>query len=229
MRNLVLLADSEDALGLRGNVVAAACEMGSELIVLTDRGELSLRDMDADNTENVAYGDGDAGTIGTAADADHTHTLFDLSRIQDDDEDDTSEDGKASDPQLHSLHLHEEEERKEEDHGWFLLTVIAGSGCLVCISHSGKLVSVGSDPRTGAHTLPPVLEGVIDSGIVHAAWSPDQTRLLLLTGAGVCVCLSLFSLSLSLSLSLCVCVCVCLSHTHLLSPPLLLAQAHSCQ
>lgn len=146
MRNLLLLRDSEDALGVKGEVVAAACEMDTELIVLTKQGELSLRTVDGnDEMENEP-------------------TLFDLAELRDDDE-------------------AESQAENVVDHDWFLMTVIAETGCIVCLSHSGKIVSVGSDPMSGKHSLPPVLEGVIDSGILHAAWSPDQTRLVIFTGS----------------------------------------------
>jgi len=166
MRNVVLLRDSLHPLDVQGELVAACCDNGSELLVLSRHG--LLRAYDLDRPEEPLF-------------------ECDLSGLQDKEEEE-EEDG--------------EEEEEEEGHArrdvpaadrqWFLMTVIAESGAIVCVSQSGKIAAVCVSMAL-AHTprkAVAVLEGVIDTGIAAAAWSPDQTRLVLATGGDTLLSMS---------------------------------------
>ena len=65
--------------------------------------------------------------------------------------------------------------------GWFNVTIVNETGAIVCISHSGLLVSIKEDPVScqWSHTVEQ--EGDVEGGIATAAWSPDTSRLALLT------------------------------------------------
>ena len=171
MRNILLLRDSLHPLqGLPDDTsVAAACcdNGGAELLVLTTAG--MLRGYDAD-TFQLLY-------------------ECDLSLLEDEEEEEEDA-GKVPPPARIPA--------PAADRSWFLLTVLAETGAIACVSRSGKIaavtlsmclgrVAVGAE---GRRTATGVLEGVIDSGIAVAAWSPDQTRLVLFTGGGTLLSMS---------------------------------------
>lgn len=60
---------------------------------------------------------------------------------------------------------------EEGDRTWFSVNVIYELGLIVCVSHSGNIVSLQSG---GSYSLPES-EGCVDDGIACASWSPDQT------------------------------------------------------
>ena len=64
---------------------------------------------------------------------------------------------------------------------WFNVAVVAETGAIVCVSHSGLLVSIKEDPETGRWSDVVEQEGDVEGGIAAAAWSPDTNRLALLT------------------------------------------------
>ena len=66
-------------------------------------------------------------------------------------------------------------------HGWFNVTIVNETGAIVCISHSGLLVSIKEDPVTCQWSSTVEQEGDVEGGIATAAWSPDTSRLALLT------------------------------------------------
>ena len=72
-------------------------------------------------------------------------------------------------------------ESNNSSHGWFNVTIVNETGAIVCISHSGLLVSIKEDPVScqWSHTVEQ--EGDVEGGIATAAWSPDTSRLALLT------------------------------------------------
>ena len=100
------------------------------------------------------------------------HFMHDLSALRDDDEEEAMEESEDST----SINLNHELDRT-----WFLMTIVAESGTIVCVSHDGKIASLAGDPASGWRQSTPTLEGVIDTRIATAAWSPDQTRLVIAT------------------------------------------------
>lgn len=69
----------------------------------------------------------------------------------------------------------------EEDSSWFDATVVGEIGAVVCISHSGMLVSVRENPETGRHSESFEQEGDVDGGIAAACWNPDASNLVIVT------------------------------------------------
>src|SRR5437016_2600555 len=60
-----------------------------------------------------------------------------------------------------------------EDNDWFEVNYIAGTGSLVCISHSGTISCIQDDINTGYHSEVAEQIGAIDNGISTAKWNPD--------------------------------------------------------
>ena len=65
--------------------------------------------------------------------------------------------------------------------GWFNVVVVSETGSIVCISHAGLIVSIKEDPSSGRWSPVMEQEGDVEGGIATAAWSPDGSRLALLT------------------------------------------------
>lgn len=89
----------------------------------------------------------------------------------------------------------------DADHGWFEVTYIAGTGCIVMISHSGVIASLEQEIECTDNTVhntthsmdyPLVAEqiGCIEGGIAAAAWSPDQSCLVIVTNNNTLLCMS---------------------------------------
>merc|ERR1711871_456564 len=69
-----------------------------------------------------------------------------------------------------------------EDLTWFALTILKASGSIVCVSRAGLLVSIPINLVTGTWSDEVEVEGDVEGGIINAAWSPDQSRLVVITG-----------------------------------------------
>ncbi len=69
----------------------------------------------------------------------------------------------------------------ETDTDWFDVNYIAGTGSIVCISHSGNISCVQDDLVTGHHTNSIEQIGAIEGGIASAKWNPDQNCLVIAT------------------------------------------------
>lgn len=65
--------------------------------------------------------------------------------------------------------------------GWFNVAVVSETGSIVCISHAGFIVSIKEDVSSGRWSSIMEQEGDVEGGIATAAWSPDGSRLALLT------------------------------------------------
>lgn len=98
-------------------------------------------------------------------------------------------------------YLDQNSDETEKDDDWFDVNYIAGTGCIVTISHSGVIASLeqidaetGIDSDKGLHdmNIPVVAEqiGCIDGGIATAAWSPDQSCLMIVTNNNTMLCMS---------------------------------------
>ena len=69
----------------------------------------------------------------------------------------------------------------ERDDTWFDATFIGEIGAVVCVSHSGSIVSVREDPMTGRRCKTAEQEGDVDGGIAAASWNPDTSSLVIVT------------------------------------------------
>ena len=69
---------------------------------------------------------------------------------------------------------------EDDDQTWFSVGVVYESSTIVCISHSGNIVSLIVERSTGSRPIPES-EGCIDSGIADASWSPDQSCIAIVT------------------------------------------------
>ena len=67
------------------------------------------------------------------------------------------------------------------DHTWFDLVALRGNGSIICISRAGLIVSIPLDLVSGKWSPEVIVEGDVEGGIGHAAWSPDQSRLVIVT------------------------------------------------
>ena len=72
-------------------------------------------------------------------------------------------------------------ENGERDDTWFDATCIGEIGAVVCISHSGTIVSVREDPMSGCRCDTFEQEGDVDGGIAAASWNPDASSLVIIT------------------------------------------------
>jgi hypothetical protein len=98
------------------------------------------------------------------------------------------------------------ETAEPEDNQWFDVSYIAGTGSIVLISRSGVIASLSQDDSMQDQSYdnscaaihlerngyPATAEqvGVIDGGIAAAAWSPDQSSLILVTNNNTMLCMS---------------------------------------
>ena len=78
-----------------------------------------------------------------------------------------------------------------EDLTWFSLTVLRASGSIVCASHAGLLISISVDLSTGKWGDEVMVEGDVECGIMIAAWSPDQSRFVVLTNQHTMLCMNI--------------------------------------
>jgi IKI3 family len=69
----------------------------------------------------------------------------------------------------------------EKVNSWFDATVVGEIGAVVCISHSGTIISVREDPETGRRSDTFEQEGDVDGGIAAAGWNPDASNLAIVT------------------------------------------------
>lgn len=69
----------------------------------------------------------------------------------------------------------------EKVNSWFDATVVGEIGAVVCISHSGTIISVREDPETGLRSDTFEQEGDVDGGIAAAGWNPDASNLVIVT------------------------------------------------
>ena len=67
------------------------------------------------------------------------------------------------------------------DNSWFNATVVSEIGAVVCISHSGMIVSVREDPETGRQSNTFEVEGDVEGGIATACWNPDASNIVIIT------------------------------------------------
>ena len=68
------------------------------------------------------------------------------------------------------------------DHTWFSLVSLRRNGSIVCLSKAGLIISISLDLcYTDKWCQVVDVEGDVDGGIADAAWSPDQTRLVIVT------------------------------------------------
>lgn len=67
------------------------------------------------------------------------------------------------------------------DNSWFNATVVPEIGAVVCISHSGMIVSVKEDPVTGQQSETFEVEGDVEGGIATACWNPDASNIIIVT------------------------------------------------
>lgn len=81
-------------------------------------------------------------------------------------------------------------ESSASDNGWFDVNYIAGTGSLVCVSHSGSIVSIQDDVNTGFHASITEQIGAIDDGICTAKWNPDQSCLIIVTNVDTLILMS---------------------------------------
>jgi hypothetical protein len=84
----------------------------------------------------------------------------------------------------------EENGEGERDETWFDVSIIRSTGSIVCISNNGNLACIYVDLSTGLHSEEVTCEGEIDSGIVTAGWSPEQERVVIVTGNNSLLCMS---------------------------------------
>jgi hypothetical protein len=68
-----------------------------------------------------------------------------------------------------------------DDISWFNVTVVAETGAVVCVSHSGLIVSIKEDPQTGRRSKVVEQEGDVEGGIAAACWNPDTSNLIVIT------------------------------------------------
>ena len=61
---------------------------------------------------------------------------------------------------------------------------------MVCVSRAGLLISIPIDLVTGTWSDKVEVEGDVEGGIINAAWSPDQNRLVVLTGNNTMLCMN---------------------------------------
>ncbi len=67
------------------------------------------------------------------------------------------------------------------DHTWFDLVSLRGNGSIVCLSRAGLIISIPLDLAHGTWSQEVIVEGDVDGGIADAAWSPDQSRVVIVT------------------------------------------------
>jgi hypothetical protein len=70
---------------------------------------------------------------------------------------------------------------EESEDSWFNVTVVGETGAVVCISHSGLIVSIKEDAQTGCRSDSFEQEGDVEGGIAAACWNPDASNLVLVT------------------------------------------------
>lgn len=74
---------------------------------------------------------------------------------------------------------------------WFHINFLAGIGSLICISHSGEIISFEENQLDGDFNGIRGDEiGVIEGGILAAAWNPDQSCLVIVTNNNTILCMS---------------------------------------
>jgi hypothetical protein len=76
------------------------------------------------------------------------------------------------------------------DDSWFEVKIIGETGSIVCLSHSGHIVSVASNRLTDEWADVPESEGCVDTGIAAAAWNPDESVLILVTNNDSFLCMT---------------------------------------
>jgi hypothetical protein len=74
--------------------------------------------------------------------------------------------------------------RVEDAYGWFSSEYILDINCVVCLAHSGHIVTVNAETHAWEE------EGCVEHGVRAGSWSPDQLRLLLVTDNNTLVLLS---------------------------------------
>ena len=71
---------------------------------------------------------------------------------------------------------------KNDYNDWFLVSTISETSLIICISHTGYIVSIKNTHTSNPDTKYDIeQEGLVDGGIATAMWSPDQTSLILVT------------------------------------------------
>ena len=96
---------------------------------------------------------------------------------------DISEDGYISCCNKTSIDLNiicNNDDNNNINNDWFLVSTISETSTLVCISHSGYIVSV-KITNINDNKYDIEQEGSVDGGIATAMWSPDQTSLIIVT------------------------------------------------
>lgn len=73
-------------------------------------------------------------------------------------------------------------EEGTRDESWFFCSSIIDNNSLLCLSRSGRIITIGHSSSDGEWDPQPEIEGYVDSGILAAQWNPDQSSLLLCTG-----------------------------------------------
>ena len=101
---------------------------------------------------------------------------------------DISEDGYISHSQGKPLDLNtvcnnnDDGNSSNEYNDWFSVSTISETSLIVCISHSGYIVSIKNNHTASIDSKYEIeQEGLVDGGIATAMWSPDQTSLILVT------------------------------------------------
>jgi hypothetical protein len=76
------------------------------------------------------------------------------------------------------------------DSSWFAVKIVSETAAIVCLSHSGHIVSVASNRLTDEWADAPEAEGCVEAGIVAAAWNPDESVLVLVTHNDTLLCMT---------------------------------------
>lgn len=76
------------------------------------------------------------------------------------------------------------------DVSWFFCSSVIDTNSLLCVSHTGQIITVSHSAETGQWEPQHQVEGVVDSGILAAQWNPDQSCLALFAGDGSLIVMS---------------------------------------
>ena len=99
----------------------------------------------------------------------------------------TSEDSEQVHHEPWDLNLITEQ---PSDTSWFAVKIVSETGAIVCLSHSGHIVSVASNRLTDEWADEPEAEGCVEAGIAAAAWNPDESVLVLATHNDSLLCMT---------------------------------------
>lgn len=95
---------------------------------------------------------------------------------------DISEDGHIGSSDESPIDLNRVCNDDNNNNDWFMVSTISETSLIVCISHSGYIISIKNTYGSSHDRKYDIeQEGLVDSGIATAMWSPDQTSLIIVT------------------------------------------------